>query len=807
MNIRRRFVIFSIILGIVPVIISTSISIAKFNDKYRDLVEKNIIASAHDQAMHLEYFFKQNVEDLKITSNMPVTKDVLNESNNKINNEKNKNNIEILNRTLSDIKIEKFYLDMVALINEDGIVISASDIEKINQKIMISNEELKKLTNSKVVFTNIMWKANETSRNMIIAFPIFMNNKYQGAMINVINMGYFENIVNDVSFYDNGKIVIMDENGVIASSNSDSLKENINKIALPNTLYEQWKRIDFEKNPNGVIEYTIDGVEKIGHYSTIEEAGWIVFSAVDLEKFNKPRDKNIINIVIILVFIFIITIISYMLIINYFSKPIYKLLNVIRKIKQGDYSDRFIYNRNNEFGEIAEVFNDLIDSIEKNKKYIEAKNRDLKSITSNVPGGVHRCKIINGDFYFDFLSGGCLNLLGYEKYEFKDIYRKKIINLVYENDRERLLKEINEQLNKSNKYTVEYRIKRKDGSIVWVLDNGQIVKDREGNTFSYNVAINITESKITQEELKHSEERYRIIMSQTEDIIFEWDVIKDTIYFSENWKYKFNSPKIIENVSKSIFGTDIIYEEDIRKFRKLLNDIVNGNTYEEEEIRLKKNNGEYIWCKIRITAMFDENGYIFKAVGAIINIHKEKIETEELLFKAQRDSLTELFNKGNTQNMIEQYMINNESDAIGALFVIDVDNFKAINDDLGHLAGDKVLKGISSMFLEVFTEDSIIGRIGGDEFIVFLKDINSEEALRKKADELVNGFKREFIEVTKEYKVSGSIGIALYPQHGKSFKELFENADKAVYLAKKKGKDIYCLFGEELTDNNLSGDN
>jgi diguanylate cyclase (GGDEF)-like protein len=254
----------------------------------------------------------------------------------------------------------------------------------------------------------------------------------------------------------------------------------------------------------------------------------------------------------------------------------------------------------------------------------------------------------------------------------------------------------------------------------------------------------------------------------------------------------------MEDVSKNIFQTNIIYKDDIKKFGTILNDIIKGNVYEEAEIRLKRNNGEYIWSKIRITAMFDENGDIFKAVGVIININKEKLEAEDLLFKAQRDSLTELFNKGNTQNMIEEYIKNNKSNASGALFVIDVDNFKAVNDELGHLAGDKVLKGISSMFLEVFSENSIIGRIGGDEFIVFLKDINSEEALCKKADELVNGFGREFIEVTKEYKVSGSIGIALYPQHGKSYNELFKNADKAVYLAKEKGKDTYCLFDESL---------
>lgn len=797
MNIRKRFVIFSIILGIVPVIISTSIGISKLNDKYREFVEKNIIASAHDQAMHLEYFFKQNVDDLKITSKMPVVNDVLTESNSKIDTQKSKQDIEMLNEIFSGIKIEKFYLNMGALINKDGTIISSSDIESINKESKLSSGDLMKLASGKVVFTNIIWESNKVNKSMIIAVPIFFHNKYQGAMVNVINMDYFKNVVNDISFFENGKIVVMDGNGVIASSNSENLKESINNISEPNNLYEQWTKIDFEKNPNGVIEYTMGGIEKIGHYSRIDYTEWTVFSAVDWEEFNNPRNRNIVNILIILLFIFMITMISYIFIINYFSKPIYKLLDVIRKIKQGDYRDRFIYDKDNEFGEIAEAFNDLIDNIEKNKRYIESKNRDLKSLTSNVPGGVHRSKIVDGEFYFDFLSGGCLNLLGYEKHEFREIYNKKMIDLVYENDRERLIKEINEQLNKSNKYAVEYRIKQKDGNIIWVLDNGQIIKDRDGNLFSYNVAINITESKIIQEELKHSEERYRIIMSQTEDIIFEWDVIEDTIYFSENWKNKFNSIQVLENVSKNIFQTNIIYKDDIGKLGKLLNNIVKGNSYEEEEIRLMKNNGEYIWCKIRITAMFDENGDIFKAVGVIINIHKEKLEGEELLFKAQRDSLTELFNKGNTQSMIEEYIKNNESNTSGALFVIDVDNFKAVNDNLGHLAGDKLLKSISSMLSEVFYENSIIGRIGGDEFVVFLKDTNSEEVLYKKADELVRGFRRDFIGETKEFRVSGSIGIAMYPQHGKTFKELFENADKAVYLAKKKGKDMYCLFNEE----------
>lgn len=504
---------------------------------------------------------------------------------------------------------------------------------------------------------------------------------------------------------------------------------------------------------------------------------------------------NIRKIIIIFSIIILMLIIaSYAFVINYFSKPINKLLEVIRKIKQGDYKDRFIYDKDNKLGEIATAFNDLIDTVEKNKKNIEDKNRDLQSITSNIPGGIYRCRVENGKHILDFISDGYLNLLGYEKHELKEIFEKQLIKLIYEKDRERVSREITKQLKHDNKYNVEYRINRKDGSVIWLLDNGQIVKNIDGEVISYSIVININESKATQEKLRLSENRYRIIMSQTEDIIFEWNIKKDTVCFSENWKNKFNYELDIVDISKKIYESNILYKDDIKKLGNILNNVINGDAYEETEIRLRQNNDKYIWCKIRITAMFDETGNIFKAMGAIIDINKEKIEAEELLSKAQRDSLTGLYNKGTVQSMIEEYLENEALNTMGALFMIDVDDFKAVNDNLGHLTGDSVLTSISSILSEVFDENSIVGRIGGDEFIVFLKNIDSEEFLYKKADELVKGFRKNFIGENSDYKVSGSIGISKYPQHGKSFKELFINADKAVYLAKNKGKDTYCIF-------------
>lgn len=798
MNLRRKFITFSILLGIIPVIISTIIYVANFNARSMKMIKQTIITAANDQSINLEYFFKQNISNHNSVANMPITKELLDDSNNEISSENTSFNMKILNQLLSSGKEEQYFLVKAALINKKGSIVVSTDNNDRNKTVALTDENIERLEGNASVVTDIIENVdfNNGIKTAMIASPVFFKDQYQGAMISIIDMSYFKNIINDVHFFESGKIAVMDRNGRVASSSSEDLRENINEINSPNTLYEQWKDIDFNKTPNGIIEYKINGINKIGYYSSIDNTGWIVLNGVEWNEFKAPIYKSIKSIIVFLIFVLVIIVASYTFIVNHFSKPILNLLQVIRKIKQGNYKDRFMYNKNNEFGEIATAFNDLIDTTEENKKHIEDNNRDLQSITANIPGGVHRCIMENGEFVFDFISGGCLNLLGYKEDEFKEVLNKKRDDLIYYKDVERVSSEIKEQLLNSNKYTVEYRVKQKDGSKIWILDNGQIFKDRDGKVFSYNVVINITKSKIIQDKLRLSEERYRIIGSQTEEIIFEWNIKRDTITFSGNWKNKFTfKPKIID-ISKRIYETDSIYKDDKKVLGKTLNNIINGQIYIETELRLKKNNNEYIWCNIRITSMFDENGNISKAIGVIIDIHEKKVEEEKLLFKAQRDSLTGLYNKGMVQSLIQEYVEAQGLNSKGALFIIDVDNFKWVNDNLGHLAGDSALASISNILSEVFQENSIIGRIGGDEFIVFLKDVKSEDYIYKKAEFLIKGFKADFIGENSEHKVSGSVGIAKYPQDGKSYKELFINADKAVYLAKNKGKDNYCFFEE-----------
>lgn len=177
---------------------------------------------------------------------------------------------------------------------------------------------------------------------------------------------------------------------------------------------------------------------------------------------------------------------------------------------------------------------------------------------------------------------------------------------------------------------------------------------------------------------------------------------------------------------------------------------------------------------------------------------------KQLKYDAENDLLTGLHNRVTSENLIAEYIETEGKTTRHALFVIDVDNFKSINDEMGHLNGDKVLEEAAAGFGNHFRANDIKGRIGGDEFIILLKEIQSTEDIIKKAENIRNIFKEINIVVDDvSMPVSASIGIAIYPDHGIDYRELFKKADIAMYHSKELGKDSYYIYSNDIEFNSI----
>lgn len=169
--------------------------------------------------------------------------------------------------------------------------------------------------------------------------------------------------------------------------------------------------------------------------------------------------------------------------------------------------------------------------------------------------------------------------------------------------------------------------------------------------------------------------------------------------------------------------------------------------------------------------------------------------SKEMEDKADTDQLTGLYNKMATERKIKEYM-QKYPDSQALMIIIDVDNFKKINDTMGHSFGDEVLSKLGVQVQAMFRVTDIIGRTGGDEFIVFLKRIPDEIIVRE-GKKLETFFKNFEVGEYVKYSVTASLGAAVFPGDAKDFEGLYKAADKALYVAKNRGKNCIAFYGEE----------
>lgn len=197
---------------------------------------------------------------------------------------------------------------------------------------------------------------------------------------------------------------------------------------------------------------------------------------------------------------------------------------------------------------------------------------------------------------------------------------------------------------------------------------------------------------------------------------------------------------------------------------------------------------------------YDENGVINGIIALINDVTKQRLLELELEKRSKTDLLTGLQNKVATEELIRMMLSPHylKEGTRCALLMIDVDKFKSINDNLGHAKGDQVLASLGSIIKSSFKGMDVAGRTGGDEFIVFLRDIEKAENALLLAQRIEKQTNQLILRDDIRAFVSVSIGISLFPDHGKTFDDLYTAADKALYYVKNHGRAGWKMYSPEL---------
>lgn len=276
-------------------------------------------------------------------------------------------------------------------------------------------------------------------------------------------------------------------------------------------------------------------------------------------------------------------------------------------------------------------------------------------------------------------------------------------------------------------------------------------------------------------------ERFRQLYDLSNEYIFEYNFEKDEMAFSERSARLFGSERMVAHYLTHLKGT-LGEEVDIGQAFSRLKE--KGGIVEDVQVKLP--DGKMHWLRITAKAVYDSEGKLIMAIGKIMDVQEEREEKDRLLAQAQNDSLTNIYNAASCREKVDGYLRQAKEDRAGALLVLDIDHFKSINDRYGHYVGDQVLIRTAEVLKEVFREDDVVGRLGGDEFCIFMKGARKAQQVRKKYEEVRS-------ELRKKIELEGgdltvSVGAA-FTEKGQDFTEVYKKADAALYVVKEHSRD------------------
>lgn len=381
-------------------------------------------------------------------------------------------------------------------------------------------------------------------------------------------------------------------------------------------------------------------------------------------------------------------------------------------------------------------------------------------------------------------------MVGYTEEQYEQ-YADSVTSSLYGDSAEMIFEKAGRSVKTGETFYAECKGRRFDGSDIWVLVKAKLVDFIESeHPVFLTIVQDITNRKQAEYENAVNLERYRILEATSNAVTFEYDIPDDIMTFSYSGGRADLANRSISNYAEVSKRTKIVYPDDAAKFYAALKKAgkkpVSCMTLDYRSTIIDQNS--YRWVRTCYSSVADASGKVIKVLGRTQDIDDEKREHQRMTQLVEIDSTTRLLNKLATTNHIQR-LIGEKTSAKSFFIMIDIDDFKAFNDTYGHSFGDEVLRAVGKTLSTKF-RNNIIGRFGGDEFIVFARAVSESVVVDKFEDFL------KIVGATeiggKQYEIKCSIGIAWSDRSDIDYSRYFDEADEQLYKAKKAGKCRIC---------------
>ena len=420
--------------------------------------------------------------------------------------------------------------------------------------------------------------------------------------------------------------------------------------------------------------------------------------------------------------------------------------------------------------------------------------RQLRGIIDALPGIAYRCDV-KSPRKMSFLSDAVISLTGYTQRHFVK-GANSWEDIIHPEDRCRLTAAVSRSIASRKPYSLRYRIMRRTGEIHWVEERGKAVYDENANPLCLEGFIgDVHEQVVADQRIRETEERYRLATRATMDLIWDWDLVSDQVSWNEALDTCFGYSKK-ELGSTGRWWMDRIHLEDRARIIADVEEFFrSGSSKYTGEYRFQRADGSYAEIYDRGYVIRDRTGAAVRLVGAMQDLSERKDAERRLMWAATRDSLTHLPNRSLFRESLQEALqVSKLQNTKLAVLLLDLDDFKQVNDTLGHDAGDALLKTLATRLMTCVSDHDLVARSGGDEFALILRDVADEEQLRARAKLIFDGLREPFVHEGGILDCRVSIGAALFPMHGAKPQELLKHADIALYVAKASSPGELRIF-------------
>ena len=348
---------------------------------------------------------------------------------------------------------------------------------------------------------------------------------------------------------------------------------------------------------------------------------------------------------------------------------------------------------------------------------------------------------------------------------------------------------------------IEVRIISGQGQICWVKFWCSIYYYKDAVPYYLLICKNTNDRKELEDELLLLNEQYSMLEEVTDDVPFEYDVKEKRFRIPHKYHINGRLQKDDQDYMEIEKWLAFIHKDEQTLYREVIQNASEREMSGSFDYRMNTALGggipQYCWYRTVYRSIRGTNGKILKIIGRSYDISSDRKIQEQLSEEMRRDPLTHLYNKVATGEEAER-ILKEYPEGTHVLFLIDIDNFKSINDTFGHTVGDTVISDIASALEEQCPDHKLVGRVGGDEFLVLMDNTTLKQA-EQKAKELCRHGEKKLVGDDAVIHVTMSVGLAVSGQDGNCYTELFDQADRAMYAIKRSGKSNYAFAGKNKT--------